>query len=328
MNSTKVLSVIVPVYNAEKTLNRCLDSIINQDYKALQVVLIDDGSTDESSKICDEYAALDNRISVIHQENEGVCGARNTGLLHAKGDYVAFVDNDDFILQGMYSRMISEIKDKNLDVCISHFLNGNTESNISSVPNAPKLREGIYDSYDIQRLLFSPDWYQNIMVFALWNKIYKREVIEGIKFSGLWGEDCEFNDYVNSKHIRVGIIREAYYTWCLNKGSQSHQQYTPHWNGILTVIKKRAKLFCDDKDISNRSKEMFCNLYVEYQIISKLKGFVFPDSYTLTFRKFVYELRRDKTSKAKWYWRMRLFQLSPKVYYLMTKKTWQKFTNR
>ncbi|HJA50079.1 MAG TPA: glycosyltransferase, partial [Candidatus Fusicatenibacter intestinipullorum] len=91
------ISVIIPVYNVEKYLKRCLDSVINQTYKNLEIILIDDGSTDNSGKICDEYAQKDERIIVIHKENGGVSSARNKGLDICIGDYISFIDSDDWI---------------------------------------------------------------------------------------------------------------------------------------------------------------------------------------------------------------------------------------
>ena len=95
MSDSPLISVIIPVYNVEKYLHRCLDSVIEQTYKNLEVILIDDGSTDHSGEICDDYAAKDVRIHVIHQENQGVSAARNKGLDNVKGEYITFVDSDD-----------------------------------------------------------------------------------------------------------------------------------------------------------------------------------------------------------------------------------------
>ena len=324
----KLVSVVIPVYNAQNTLHRCIDSIREQNYKDLQIILIDDGSTDKSGKICDEYAAIDARICVVHKENGGVCSARNAGLELVKGEYVTFADNDDFILQGMYSRMVMEMENKGLDVCISHFLNGTTDCNVASIPHAPKLPSGVYDSYEIERLLFMKNWYQSGLVCAIWNKIYKYNVVKNVRFSGLWGEDYEFNDFINSKHLTIGIIDEAYYVWCYNSKSQSHQDYKPLWNGLLTVIRKREELFSDDKEISNKSKEMYCNQFVENKIVSRIKGYGFPKQYALTFSQYVSALKKDKVCTMKWYFRMKIFQISPSIYYLLTRKTWMKYITK
>lgn len=116
MCEEKLLSVIVPVYKVEPYLHRCVDSIRNQTYKNLQIILVDDGSPDNCGKICDEYAELDARIIVVHQENRGLSGARNTGLRYAKGEYVAFVDSDDWIAPTMYETLVRMIERNDLDM--------------------------------------------------------------------------------------------------------------------------------------------------------------------------------------------------------------------
>lgn len=105
-----LISVIVPVYNVEKYLHKCINSILNQTYKNLEIILIDDGSTDNSGKICDEYALKDNRIKVIHKENGGLSSARNAGLDICSGDYIGFVDSDDYIAEDMYEYLYVNLK--------------------------------------------------------------------------------------------------------------------------------------------------------------------------------------------------------------------------
>ena len=116
MEQKGLLSVIVPVYKVEAYLRRCIDSIRNQTYKPLQIILVDDGSPDGCGKICDDYTRLDDRIIAVHQENEGLSGARNNGLLFAKGEYIAFVDSDDWLHPEMYERLITLIEEHDLDM--------------------------------------------------------------------------------------------------------------------------------------------------------------------------------------------------------------------
>lgn len=116
MEQKGLLSVIVPVYKVEAYLHRCIDSIRNQTYKQLQIILVDDGSPDGCGKICDDYTLIDDRIIAIHQENEGLSGARNNGLLFAKGEYIAFVDSDDWLHPEMYERLIALIEKNDLDM--------------------------------------------------------------------------------------------------------------------------------------------------------------------------------------------------------------------
>lgn len=116
MNHEKLLSVIVPVYKVEPYLRRCIDSIRNQTYQNLQIILVDDGSPDNCGAICNEYTKIDSRIMAVHQKNEGLSGARNNGLLFAKGEYIAFVDSDDWIHPTMYQTLITMMEENDLDM--------------------------------------------------------------------------------------------------------------------------------------------------------------------------------------------------------------------
>lgn len=114
-----LISVIIPVYNAENYLARCLDSVVNNSYKCLEIILVDDGSVDNSPQICDYYAKKDNRIKVIHKSNAGTAAARNDALNIAKGDYIAFCDNDDYISPYFYESMLKALEETGADVVVS-----------------------------------------------------------------------------------------------------------------------------------------------------------------------------------------------------------------
>ena len=114
------ISVVVPVYNVEQYLEKCVNSIINQTYKNLEIILVDDGATDKSGKLCDELAKLDNRIMVYHKKNGGLSDARNYGVERATGDYIGFVDSDDYIDAEMYEKLYEALKKENVDVAESN----------------------------------------------------------------------------------------------------------------------------------------------------------------------------------------------------------------
>ena len=118
LNREPKISVIVPVYKVEPYLRKCLDSIINQTYRNLQIILVDDGSPDNCGAICDEYASKDSRIEVIHQENGGVSAARNAGLKLAAGDYIGWVDSDDWIEPDMYAYMLENMQKYEADIAV------------------------------------------------------------------------------------------------------------------------------------------------------------------------------------------------------------------
>lgn len=171
------VSIIVPIYNVERYLTKCLDSIINQTYKNLEVILVDDGSTDSSGIICDKYAEKDNRIKVIHKSNEGVVEARIDGLKNSCAEYIMFIDSDDYILEDTINLMYSEILKQKVDmVCCQYSLFENNESN--KAPLKPLI--GYYDKDAIKKLLMEKFLYDKMTEnggfnLYLWSKLIKRE---------------------------------------------------------------------------------------------------------------------------------------------------------
>ena len=221
------ISVIVPVYNVEPYLRRCLDSIINQSMKEIEILVIDDGSTDRSSEICDEYAKLDNRIKVTHQENRGLSQARNVGLDQAQGKYVMFVDSDDFVSKD-FCRIpyLTAIKN-NSDLVLfryNHVVNDNIQSFPSnyieySVKNGYKTRQEAFD------IMF------NITSVGVWNKLYLKSLFNKIKFPiGMIYEDIgtSYKLILNSNSIFF-INNVLYYyllrTDGLSKSSDSKSKF-------------------------------------------------------------------------------------------------------
>lgn len=187
-----MISIIVPIYNAERYLHRCIDSILIQKFVDFELLLINDGSKDNSSTICDEYAKCDRRVHVFHKKNSGVSSARNLGLDNAKGKYVMFVDSDDYMLPNMCKLMISTLEAKNADLVVC----GTTET------GGGYWRPQEDRDYSIKE--FKKDFIHLLHTELLsppWNKIYKKDkignkrFIEGISF----GEDLLFNiEYINT----------------------------------------------------------------------------------------------------------------------------------
>ncbi|HAP8547826.1 TPA: glycosyltransferase family 2 protein, partial [Enterococcus faecium] len=134
MNSSDLISVIIPVYNVEKYVGSCLESVCNQTYKNLDIIIVDDGSKDSSNKICEDYALKDSRIRIIHKNNAGLGLARNTGLEHVKGKYVAFIDSDDFVAANYIEAMLNGIKRSNADTCYAGYYEYYDDNNIISKP--------------------------------------------------------------------------------------------------------------------------------------------------------------------------------------------------
>lgn len=183
----QAISVIIPVYNVAAYLSQCIESILFQDYTDLEVILIDDGSSDESGRICDEYAQKDSRIKVIHQPNRGAAAAKNAGLQAATGGYLSFVDSDDFLEPSAYTHMVQLLRENEADVvqCAYRdvFKDHTAEHYLSQQKNV--LSEADYLA------LFTKDW----TCALLWNKLYKRSLFDGIFFETGHKIDDEYFTY-------------------------------------------------------------------------------------------------------------------------------------
>ena len=169
----KKISVIVPVYNIEAYLERTLDSLVNQTYKNLEIILIDDGSTDSSGKICDNYKNKDKRIVVVHKENEGVSIARNKGLELATGEFIGFVDSDDVISLDMYEILYKNIINNNADISVCSY---KTFSKEIVFEYNDKIK--IFDKKEALKDIIS----DGIITNFLWNKLFKKEILNDVKF--------------------------------------------------------------------------------------------------------------------------------------------------
>lgn len=169
-----LISVIVPVYNVQEYLPACVDSILTQDYGNLELILVDDGSKDSSGAICDDYAARDSRVRVIHQKNAGGGAAKNTGLRSATGTYLSFVDSDDYLEPGAYRHMLNLMEQHNADVVRCSFRN---VFRTRSEDNFYEAGTSVETGTDFLRR-FATDWTCGL----LWNKLYKRSLFAGIFF--------------------------------------------------------------------------------------------------------------------------------------------------
>ena len=183
------ISVIVPVYKVEKYLRRCVDSIINQTYPELEIILVDDGSPDNCGKICDEYAAKDSRIKVIHKENGGLSDARNAGIDVSTGDYISFVDSDDHIALDMYEKMYNAIKKEDADISICSVANIDESGSRISMSYESPVKDGVLTVKEVltEKLQGRTYWYWIVM----WNKLYKKSLFSEIRFPyGKLNEDA------------------------------------------------------------------------------------------------------------------------------------------
>lgn len=204
-----VISVIVPVYRVEKYLRRCVDSILGQTYKNLDIVLVDDGSNDNCPSICDEYSMLDKRVNVLHKSNGGLSDARNFGIDHAKGDFLVFVDSDDYINSNMIRKLYESLVENDSDIAICGFdyvdesgnkLPEQKKLNISGVYN----KEDIYHYYDREGV----SW----VLGVAWNKLYRKKLFSTLRYpQGKLHEDDFISFHLYAQTDKVSFINENLY---------------------------------------------------------------------------------------------------------------------
>lgn len=202
-----LVSVVVPVYNAQAHLQQCLDSILQQSYSRIEVICVNDGSRDRSGSILDRYMLHDPRVKVIHQKNGGVSKARNNGLTYATGKYVQFVDSDDAIQPGMIRALVNAMEDTKAQLVICGYQEMGENLVVKSPDEALlKDRASFIEVFDVL--------YRQVMLNSVWNKLYLRELIsadfpEGISI----GEDLIFNMQYLAGVQRIKIVPRAYYLY-------------------------------------------------------------------------------------------------------------------
>lgn len=237
------ISVIVPIYNVESYLHECINSIINQTYKNLEIILVDDGSPDNCPLICDKYAELDSRIIVIHKENGGLSDARNAGLDISTGELISFIDSDDFIDKEMYERLVYIQKTHNSDIVRCDFKPCGSSNKKHSIFHLRK--EKNYYNLDALKALLSYKF-----SCASWDKLYKRDCIGGLRFKkDRNNEDMLFLFYLLQNVSIVSETNKVFYNYRIRENSISRGNknilcdiYKNYYTLEKEVISKRLPL--------------------------------------------------------------------------------------
>ena len=222
-----MISVIVPVYNAGEYLEACIDSVLSQDYGNLELILVDDGSTDGSGELCDAFAERDTRIKVVHQENGGVSRARNTGLDAARGDVIAFLDCDDYILPGMYESMIDRMDKSKAKIAVCTVIDEQENGNIRRWEKTGETM--LITGRDALRRLVTGmgdrAGHRETIWFSVWNKLYDASIFKsGVRFDPETdsAEDVPVNLAAFAMADHILYYEKPYYFWRYRKESQSN----------------------------------------------------------------------------------------------------------
>lgn len=232
----ELISVIVPVYNVEQYLEKCVNSIINQTYKNLEIILVDDGATDSSGNMCDELAKSDNRIKVYHKENGGLSDARNYGVERATGEYIGFVDSDDYIDSEMYEKLYEAIKKENVDVA---------ECSLKVIyPGKIEL----FTDEKYYKVLGKTEYLEEYLTIkkifgSVWTKLIKSDVAKKLVFpKGKLYEDTYYAYDLIEKVDRYVIMNNPYYNYLMRENSITNAKFNPRIFDLIEIVEKFHKM--------------------------------------------------------------------------------------
>jgi glycosyltransferase involved in cell wall biosynthesis len=308
-----LISIIVPVYNMESYLDRCMSSILNQTYKNLEIILVDDGSTDSSPKMCDDYAIKDNRIKVVHKENGGLSDARNAGLKIATGNYIGYVDSDDWIELDMYERMYNACVENNAQLAVCRYFREYDDKTVDD--GTPRIE--IFSRDEILRIYITDK--DGYMVYnSVWSKLFKRELVEGVVFpKGRNSEDIMYTTRALCKLDKAAYIDTCLYHYVIDrkdsimnvaKTERMFKDEIPFWREHIDYIRDNVS-----DDMADLAVYYFYRRLLCYYIDTADKRLVEIIKADKLEEKRIYSKENNIVSKGD-RMRMNLFLFSPCVY--------------
>lgn len=275
-----LITIIIPVYNVEKYIKECIESILNQDYQNIEILLVDDGSTDTSGSICDGYASKDSRIKVFHKKNGGVGSARNLGLqkLSAETKYICFIDSDDTISENFISNLYNAVSCNDADIGLTKFVYVNDEHEIIGRPCDDVIKEGVFSTEEIINLSVG---YGGWCFRIVCNKLFRKELFDGIKF---WrnkiheDEAITYSLYFSCKKA-VCIETEDYYYRVGNAISIMSNRKKNRNADLLDAYLRNTRLLVDHeyeyaarKTMLRAAREYSSLIYDKYENSDKCKS--------------------------------------------------------
>ena len=261
----KKISIIVPAYNSEKTIKRCINSILHQTYRNFELVVVDDGSNDKTPQLLDDYALLDERIKVIHKANGGVSSARNVGLENATGEYITFCDADDLLLEYALENYIKSFgSNKSVDAVFSKYISMESSKEPSHDVCSIVSRHNIIDKINAVKIAYS---YNEKYYVTIWNKAFKRSLIfrngDYLHFSDFsWGEDELWLMQLLDVASVVDCIDSTNYVWVQENNSLTRGGGTSGLYDVYCVKKEILNLYRNNQELRNiLALEQFRNIF-------------------------------------------------------------------
>lgn len=320
-----LISVIVPVYNVEKYIENCITSIINQTYQNLEIILVDDGSTDFSGIICDKYSEIDNRIKVLHKKNGGVASARNLGLEVSTGEWVAFVDSDDYIEEKMYEKLYNNAIKSCSEISMCTLKYKKLDNTIINPFKSFYDTKGIKSSLDLLSNIYETD-YTNSLCISFCTKIYRRHIFDSIKFrEGIIYEDDDLSPKILIKDYKICILDEPLYIYVQNDKSLTNSRFSEKNFCFLLILHERIELFIKEyqKNLSIKTIEIYFNILIEYYFKALNNGMLTsPEVYIEYGKKLVFKMIFSNQIKLKNKIRFLLFLFNKSLYKKITEKAY------
>ena len=285
---TKKITVIVPVYNVENYLNKCLDSIIKQTYKNLEIIVVNDGSTDNSGTICQEYAQKDDRIVYIEKENGGQSEARNMGLDRMTGSYVTFVDSDDWVEADYVETLYQKITEYQADIAVGNYYSYNEQEGIFCFHIfGSSYYEKVYDNVSIFENFYESEHMKNFALICVGGKLYKSDLFRELRFEvGKLGEDGYLNQKIYLLAEKTIYLNKGLYAYRQREGSSS-RIWTEKWmHALVDAMSERITLLAN----MNYPLEKHLAVYRQMLEVSIANGQASGLSDTATYKEF--EMKR------------------------------------
>ena len=285
---TEKITVIVPVYNVENYLEKCLDSLINQTYKNLEIIVINDGSTDNSGEICQEYAQKDNRIVYIEKENGGLSEARNVGLDKMTGSYVTFIDSDDWVELDYVEILYKKIIEYQADIAVGNYYSYNEDEETYYFHiYGDSYYEKVYDNISIFENLYESQEMKSFALISAWGKLYKAKLFDYLRFEkGKLGEDGYFNQKMYLSVNKVVYLNKGLYAYRQRSGSITNT-WTEKWmHALVDAMSERITLLAN----MGYPLEKHLAVYRQMLEVSLANGQASGLSDTATYKEF--EMKR------------------------------------
>lgn len=254
-----LVSIIVPVYNVEKYIHQCVDSIINQTYKNIEIILVDDGSPDNCGKICDEYAQKDNRVKVIHKENGGLSDARNYGIDVATGDWLMFVDSDDWLHNHTVEKLHNAVNKYGVSVSVCNYEETSEESPYVDTSCLPEL-------WTPKELYLN----RHIVATVAWGKLYHKKCFDEICYPvGKIHEDEYVTYRILFAQEKIAFIDQPYYAYFINPNGITKSEWTPKRLEVIKAFDEQLFFF---KKTGDRELSDFVLLLIVSVLLSHYRG--------------------------------------------------------